>query len=332
MAAVVLSVLVVGCAPETALEPTGEAHTSTTSTPQLAGGITPMCQLGCIPPGDDPNPTVDGEYVGSEVSAAFCADSMASNDVDQDGMSDYCEKVLAAAFAPSIRYANTDDLGRESYWAARQLPDGKVRLFYAIAYYFDLGVISSKHALCELGDGWLTECDMHNGDSESIVLDVYFNPTTSHWLVDRAWYSHHKTPYNEFGKLPAKPYPLALTYPGKKGGAPLAWVARNKHANYQSQAACNNGGGGGSVVVIIFPFDDCTGNNTIVRLDAFANRNLGSNSHRFIDCVNSTNPFYQDPAHPNECFWSRSLFYGWQLDHTTEDVEAYGPKMRSFGF
>ena len=118
----------------------------------------------------------------------------------------------------------------------------------------------------------------------------------------------------------------------KKGGHPLAWVAWGKHANYSSQALCDAAGGAPSIVVWLFPWDTCSGNNVIARLDALGTRNLGSNSQRFIDCVSSVNPFYQDPAHPNECFWSRSLFYGWQLDHTTEDVEAYGPKLRAFGF
>jgi hypothetical protein len=287
-----------------------------------------MCQLGCIPD-EDPDPIADGEFVGASVTAAYCADSTASNDLDQDGMSDYCEKVLIAAFAPAIRYANTDDVQRESYWAARQLPDGKVRLFYAIGYYIDLGVISSKLTLCVLGlQG--DKCYPHHGDSEHVVLDTYFNPSTGHWLVDHAWYSHHGS-YNEFGKLPSKPYPLALSYPVKKGGYPLAWVARSKHANYPSQSACNAGGGGGSLGSFFFPFDDCTGNNSVVRLDALGNRNLGSNGHRLIDCVSSVNPFYQDPPHPQECFWSASKFYGWDIDHST-DSEGYGGQMRSFGF
>lgn len=316
------------CASEEALGPKAGPPISLDDSPQLAGQIQPMCQLGCLGDDDPPSdPPEDGISVGAELTATFCADTTISNDVDEDGMSDFCEKVLAEAFAPMIRYANTDDLSRESYWAARALAGGKVRLFYAIAYYFDLGV-PETFPPC-----YVVECPGHHGDSEHIVLDIYFNASTGRWILDHAWYSHHETPYNEFdrGHLSKKAYPQALTYPGNLGGYPLSWVARGKHANYSTQSACNDGGGGGSIITVLFPWDDCTGNNSMARLDALGSRNLGSNGHRLIDCVSSVNPFYQDPPHPQECFWSAGSFYGWDLDHST-DSPGYGGKLRSFGF
>lgn len=330
VAVVALSLLASACEQDNPVESPVGPQPIQVSAPQLDGGITPMCQLGCIP-GDDPDPEADGIFVGEELSDVFCGDAEASNDLDQDGMSDYCEKVLAEGFAPVIRYADTDDVSRESYWAARRLPDGKVRIFYAIGYYFDLGVISSVKDECKIVE-LLVDCEGHNGDSESIVLDVYFNPSTSHWLLNQAWYSHHKTPYLFMRTPKGKTYPTVITYMGNKGGVPLAWVARKKHANYTSQSTCNDGGGAPGVIADVFSWDDCTGNNTTVPLDALGSRNLGSNSHRFIDCVSSLNPFYQDPPRPQECMWSASQFYGWQLDHTEGEVEGYGPKLRSFGF
>jgi len=243
-------------------------------------------------------------------------------------MSDYCEKVLAEAFAPSIRYYPTDDLSRESYWAARLMSDGKVRIFYAIAYYFDAGVISPEYSLCKLV-GPVVECDPHNGDSEHIVLDIYFDSSTLHWVVDHIWYSKHTT-YNEIPRKTNKPYPL-ITYLGAQGGYPLAWVSRNKHANYTSQSTCDAGGGVPDILLWMFPWDDCGGNNSVDRIDALGNRNLGSNSQRLLNCVNSGNYFYQDPPHPQECFWSASRFYGWQSDHSTS-ADGYGDKLRYFGF
>lgn len=72
--------------------------------------------------------------------------------------------------------------------------------------------------------------------------------------------------------------PSQIAFPVRYRTFPLVWVARNKHANYKSKAACNAGGGkplGASI-----PFDTCdmTAADTRFyrnRMPVRANRNVG---------------------------------------------------------
>lgn len=72
--------------------------------------IGPLCQLGCVE--TDPNPSAPGVFLGSGVTPMQCFGDM-QTDADADGMGDFCEKSLAAAFAPELKYYSADNVGRE---------------------------------------------------------------------------------------------------------------------------------------------------------------------------------------------------------------------------
>jgi hypothetical protein len=325
LALIAIALLIGACSQST--EPEGAGSTGGLNT---AGGVQPMCQAGCID--IDPNPTSPGIFLGSAVTPDLCLTPGIQTDVDLDGLSDFCEKQIAAAFAPWMRYRMGDDVGYEGYWAARARSDSDVSVLYAFGYYIDLGVVETEMTACRastLGE-ILAECDGHHGDAEAVVLDVRYNTTTSHWVLVQADYSTH-TDYLHMDTGP-KGYALRLQYKTQPGGAPIVWVATYKHANYPTQQTCDAGGGAPWPLVELFPFDTCEGADQWFRADAQGTRNLGSNGVRLIDCVYSMNPFYQDPAHPPECFWSWSRFYGWDIDHSTYAEPGYGSRLRSFGF
>ena len=78
------------------------------------------CELGCIDP--DPNPNAPGYYLGSGMTDEACYWNNYT-DGDQDGLGDFCEKNLAAAFAPELYYYSGDNVKREPRWAARVSDD-----------------------------------------------------------------------------------------------------------------------------------------------------------------------------------------------------------------
>ncbi len=191
---------------------------SGTSEPSVSavGGIQPMCQAGCID--IDPYPDSMGLFLGTAVTGETCMGGI-QTDTDQDGLSDYCEKNLATAFAPWMRYFYGDDVSHEGYWAARSVNDSTVRLFYALGYYVDLGVFE-RYTECKfstIGE-ILAECDGHHGDSEFIWLDVNYRNALQHWVLSSAKYSHH----TDALEMPTNPegYASFLQWKDKLGGAP----------------------------------------------------------------------------------------------------------------
>ena len=268
----------------------------------------------CTPVGGDPSPSAPGYYAGAELTADHCSGAGGINDVDQDLLADDCELWLALKFAPEMIYDRADDIRRESYWAAKPIKPGLVRVFYALAYYLDLGTTFLNCRIQGL-------CTGHHGDSEHVVLDIRYDNATRHWVLSSGKLSAH-TSFNTFSSSTAG-YPTAVAYPdGRFGGFPRVWVSRQKHANYVSRTSCNNGGVGDN--------DDCQSNDQSFRPDVIYNRNLGSNVHRLIDVVASTNPFLQNPVR-TESFWTAANFYGWQQDHTTH-ATGYGQLLRAQGF
>lgn len=147
--------------------------------PESASGpalvnIVPMCQLGCVDV--DPSPDSSGIFIGASNPEQCAADT----DSDQDGLTDFCEKNLAQAFAPELRFWSADEMGREPKWAARWLDPGQttVRVIYLISYYRDAG---GSAWVCSMPTPWWTEsCFGHNGDSEVVALDVTYHAESSH--------------------------------------------------------------------------------------------------------------------------------------------------------
>jgi len=170
-----------------------------------------------------------------------------------------------------------------------------------LSYYTDDGPVVSCVSTPTIefffGDG---ACDGHFGDSEAIVLDVYYRADWKHWLVEKAFYSKHDT-YNSFFRG-SKSYPIALHYPDKKGGYPRAFVAYSKHANYSTDQSCDEGG--------VLQSDNCV-SDTFERVVAGAQLNMGSRASHTSeqDCVHSSNPIL--PPEPVECYWTEKRFSGW---------------------
>jgi hypothetical protein len=249
-----------------------------------------------VVPGD-PSPGADGIWLGNTVSKQWCFRDWNPfiQDADHDWLDDNCEEQLARAFAPALAISPTDGCaGGEPYWAAKAFANvfafgWWVRIAYMPAYYLDCG------ANLPLGvDG------PHDGDSEFFMLGVRYNEDTRHWQLWEGFTSAHYGTLNDHSVYTTNT--LALQFPSQRLLAyPLIWVARQKHANYWSQIACNGP-------------NDCNNNVTMGRIKIYGNHNVGS---RWVDYlpngVPSANPqfagngrleYFYNPNHPR--------FGGWQ--------------------
>lgn len=274
--------------------------------PSIDASVSPLCQAGCQE--QDPDPSAPGVFLGSGVTPLMCGPHNPNgiNDSDNDGLSDFCELQVARAFAPELAYYSRDNVGREPHWAARPIAAGGVRIAYLLSYYVDLG--TQGYPCCD---------DWHNGDSEGIYLDVTYEFDTQHWVLETAYYSAH-TGYNVYGPG-ASGYPASLHYPAHQGSYPRTYVSGYKHANYDTFDDCMDGGTFGS--------DWCTP-DSFARVVVGTYANVGSSGTHLLDCVPSTNRFYQNNG--DECYWSGARFDGWQ--NVLPDADPYGPKLAYWGF
>lgn len=300
IAAALLSFLGAGCTHDAVVEPITDATSVAASGQEGHSVIVPMCKLGCMDV--DPDPEAPGVFLGSGVTDEVCFTS-AQTDNDADGLSTFCENNLAMAFAPELRYAYGDEVGREPYWAARPGSGGTVVIAYLISYYRDAG---SSAGVCNLPPPlYDPSCDGHNGDSETIFLEVYYNSETHHWVLGKATYSQHES-YSEYATSGGSgfDYPYVLEYPGHPGVYPRSYVSEGKHANYSSEIECEAGAN--------FAADTCAGVDTSERLLVSGAYNVGSHSVHLIDCVGSRDSYYIYYGSGRlECYWTTSNFRGW---------------------
>jgi hypothetical protein len=255
----------------------------------------------------DPAPSAPGIFLGSAVTPAACINGT-QPDTDRDALADGCESELAAAFVPELAYAASDRTTREPRWVARPLSGGKVRLAYLLSLHFDLGAYG-----CSFG---LVICGGHYGDSETIVLDLYYSASSRHWVLHQAIYSAHGV-YNFYPRLLAA-YP-SMNFPDRKGGYPRAFLALRKHALYRSDTECDDGELG---------LDECKA-DTHQRVAVSSALNLGSRGTHTAaqDCGRST-VFTSSTA--IECYWTPRSFGGWQGKNPK--AGAYSSKLSFFGF
>jgi hypothetical protein len=313
--------LLLACEPERLSAPVNEL------------GVQPLCQVGCVE--DDPYPGAPGVFLGSGVTPAQCFDW--GTDADSDGLSDFCEKQLMFAFNPELRYDHLDYVDREPYWAASPTGDegDPIRIVYLLSYYRDNG---SDAYLCSL-PFHPASCDGHNGDSEAVAFDVYYDAVHQHWLMHAAYYSQHGD-LRVASREGSEAYPrrvrygtpthytwYSVQYPEHPGSYMRVYVSEGKHANYYSTGDCEEGGA--------FQSDTCADVDTSVR-DVMANVwNIGSRQHQLINCVEArspAHPYYG--SHRAECYWApESRFRGWfPLDVGGDDASPYEVVLTALGF
>lgn len=270
--------------------------------PSTASEVAPSCFPGCGD--DDPAPTAPGIFLTSLYTSTTCGPNNPKGigDTDRDGLSNMCEEKLAFEFRPELYFYQFDEVGREPHFAVRPLVPSteEVRIAYMLSYYRDAG---STAWVCGL-PGAHSSCHGHNGDSELIVLDVYYNEATRHWVLSRAYLSQHGelVPYTRGSGT----HPTMLEYPVRQGGYPRVYVSQGKHANYPTRSACNNGG--------FFDTDTCVQVDKKERVRADFYLNIGSRAaHKASqDCMPSSNPDYQYyGSGRTECYWTSKAFRGW---------------------
>jgi len=275
--------------------------------------------------GTDPYPDSVGIFLCYQMTASYCFDP-ANTDQDQDGLADYCEKQLSLAFLPELRYSTYyDDIRGEPYWVARRDSTGHVLIGYLFSYYRDLGSYQySCTPPLKLADSW----GCHNGDSESIWLLLGYDATTSHWVLQKAYYSAHDG-WN-VSSVDATHGDAAIEYPVPPGGGyPRVWIAEKKHANYFSQGSCNYGN-----MQFGLAWDWCGDDNSSTRLAWNNSWNIGSESHPWVNGVVSRDPTYEYNGRGRvECYWTERSFRGWVPDDIGGgQASSYLSKLLHFGF
>ena len=245
-------------------------------------------------PTNDPSPGAAGIWLGSAVTGGACYADYNPLVIDNDGdwLDDYCEYALAKAFAPALNIAFHDGCQYgEPYWAAKYFdqPTGRtwgerVRIAYMPGYYEDCGI------------------KPHKGDSEFIMVEVQYNPSTMHWELNELFLSAHAGEITNSSDWTTDP--SQVQYPsGRAKSYPRVWVAKDKHANYRSRSACNWGALG---------YDDCSSHGAWGgRILVYEHRNVGSRLYDRLGCQPSDNVLYYQNGR-TECFYSRSNFKGWQ--------------------
>jgi hypothetical protein len=271
------------------------------------------------PPTANSEPT--GIWLNGDWSYARCTTDLAL-DVDQDGINDDCEYVIAHTFRPVLKVSHHDNtLGRESYWAVAKgsLPES-FKIFYALAYYRDGGTDN-------VGFGG------HLGDSEFIVLTAShlttytINSTVSKWLLEGGFLSAHWG-HGMFDSSGSYGYSW-FEYPAEYRGRPRIWVAEEKHANYRKRSICD-----GALWA-----DTCDQNDVVQEAQVLYDANIGNSwrsggsSWPNRDCVSSRVRW----GAATECFWNAAMygFWGWQDEAGNPFFPHGGPYHESlwaFGF
>ena len=120
-----------------------------------------------------------------------------------------------------------------------------------------------------------------------------------------------------------------MEYPDRTAGYPRVYVADRKHANYPTNSYCDQHGG--EPLGIHTNSDDCDSQRTSIRLEVGPQKNIGSRSSPFLDCMvtDSTN-------HPTtivgrtECYWTVKPFTGWY--GVAPSAGAYSDHLNVIGF
>ena len=164
--------------------------------------------------------------------------------------------------------------------------------------------------------GYYKDCGAlgHNGDSEFIMVEIHFNPSTSHWELKPMFRSAH-TGANFTDSSNWSFDPSQVEYPsGRSRSYPRVWVARGKHANYATRSACDLGA---------LSYDSCATHSIGGgRILVYEHRNVGSRTYDRLGCQPSGNSLYYQNER-EECFYTRRKFEGWQQSPETGVTPYY---------
>jgi len=264
---------------------------------------------------------------GGTLSDTWCATN--GNDVDGDGVDEHCEFRLAWTFRPEMRSYKWDDVSGEPYYAVEKI-DGRYRILYMLGYYEDFGYTSTWHPFTSPG---------HIGDSEFVILDVTYEPSTQHWVLDNAILScHYLAPSVLFVGFDCTQAwaPQHLDYPEDYRWYPRIHVSVNKHANYPSDSSCDSGQIGA---------EDCPSPSVTWRVPVAQAWNVGSweqpapdNPHNAwgnaYTCVQSRDEQQRVlfGRSDKECFWDNGpVDFGAWMPVVT-GVTSYSVILEAFGF
>lgn len=300
--------------PEGARRAAPKQRRGTVSTPQEDISL-----MAIQPPPDDSTPSWQqpgGHVLPSGFTWSSCNITPgAVGDADIDGLKDTCEQEVAAAFRPTLLLSQTEwCTGYEPYWAAMPYHWSEspttMSVFYAVGWYVDCG---SPNPGCPSA-----ACAGHTGDSEFIIVDVWYEGNGI-WKVKRGTLSaHFGTEVDETVSLYATglEYSPWDTYLGKI----QVWVAKYKHANYASRSRCDRG---------VYYFDTCDDNNDRgYAAYALPTANVGGRNNQLITWA------YSRAGQPGiENLWAQggTGFYGWQPLSGAGSTQ-YGTLLRYFGF
>lgn len=250
----------------------------------------------------DCNGQIRGKILPSGRTYHDCTSDLRGGDGDNDGLDDECEYEIAYAFRPYLLFdPNERASGRYEHWAVA--PHGGsavriVRVFYALAYYYDNGAWILGFKVTE-----------HDGDSEWIYFDIEERAierqgqTSIEWVLKRACLSAHWR--SGWGAD-------SSSCRDRRGGdRPTVFVSRGKHGNYFSKVECNNGGHWLRRDICRQHYGDPTDDFEVVR-----SRNLGGPDTNLGRAVGHRGR--------REDMWDRRIFCGWQRSNTAPCSGGYG--------
>lgn len=306
---------------------------STASLPHLGDGDQRIMTEGCEEGGSENCCEEGGEsgmcdgsgghgpvsYPGTVLNFSFndCvpASTTATEDADRDGIVDTCESTLATTFEPRLQFHSGEThADRESfYYTVNRSNDGaRIRIFYALAYFYDPGYS-------------LFSSDDHLGDSEFLIVQVgpYAGSNSSiRWQVQYVTYSAH------FGGAVDETQTYHWTdvhwYNGQTGLTPRIWVAVGKHANYRTDWECDQAAAS---------LDDCNDGGYSAPVGVVGSMNLGNEylmegwsptlPTQLINCTTSVIGYWSSTQ--QYCFWNDSdLFTGWYPAPAPNASGSYG--------
>lgn len=268
--------------------------------------------------------------LGAGWSLAKCL--AATTDRDTDGLDDDCETALARSFAPEL-LVDRDDCPwdgertglRGGYLYAVSHAGERVQLAYLPAYLQDCGWRGWPRVL-RVG-----RSAAHAGDSEAILLEIQPGAGDS-WHTTAIYLSAHcggrsagRCRWFRDDEL------AAFTWrEGRVLGAPVVWVARDKHAHYPTRSSCESGH---------WRQERCAREPAAHRfpIESF-DRNIGSARHprpRARGCIPGSDLPLRGhvSAVAVECLWDDDAeFGGWQPHADGNGATAYSIVLRRAGF